>query len=86
MQFASTFSDIQIVQSLIAQLSWTHFKQLIHIEDPIKREFYATMAAQERWSTHTLDDRIGSLLFERTAISKKPDENIVTKVILYENK
>ncbi|QIM62122.1 nuclease [Pasteurellaceae bacterium Orientalotternb1] len=80
MQFASTFSDIEIVHALRAKLSWTHFKQLIHIEDPIKREFYATMAAQERWSTRTLEDRIGSLLFERTAISKKPDETIIQEL------
>ncbi|MDO4698043.1 MAG: PDDEXK nuclease domain-containing protein [Pasteurellaceae bacterium] len=80
MQFAATFPDIKIVHALRAQLSWTHFKQLIHIEDPIKREFYATMAAQERWSTRTLDDRIGSLLFERTAISKKPDETIIQEL------
>ena len=35
------------------------------------------MAVQERWSTRTLDERIGSMLFERTAISKKPDETIL---------
>lgn len=81
MQFAHYFPDLKIVQSLIAQLSWTHFTKLLAIDEPIKREFYATMAAQERWSTRTLDDRIGSLLFERTAISKKPDGNIIRKVL-----
>ncbi len=80
MQFANTFTDIEILQSLIAKLSWTHFTKLIAIDDPIKREFYATMAAQERWSVRTLDDRIGSLLFERTAISKKPDETIIAEL------
>lgn len=86
MQFASTFPDIEIVHTLRAQLSWSHFKQLVHIEDPIKRDFYATMAAQERWSTRTLDDRIGSLLFERTAISKKPDETIIHELTLLREK
>lgn len=86
MQFATTFPDLEIVQSLIAQLSWTHFTKLFVIEDPIKRDFYATMAAQERWSTRTLDDRIGSLLFERTAISKKPDETIIQELTLLSEK
>ncbi|WP_273392487.1 PDDEXK nuclease domain-containing protein [Actinobacillus porcinus] len=86
MQFAATFPDLEIVHALRAQLSWTHFKQIIHIDDPIKREFYATMAAQERWSTRTLEERIGSLLFERTAISKKPDETIVQELALLREK
>lgn len=86
MQFATTFPELQIVQSLIAQLSWTHFTKLFVIEDPIKRDFYATMAAQERWSTRTLDDRISSLLFERTAISKKPDETIIQELTLLREK
>ncbi|MDH2997691.1 nuclease [Pasteurellaceae bacterium LFhippo2] len=86
MQFASTFPNIEIVHALRAQLSWTHFKQLIHIEEPIKREFYATMAAQERWSTRTLDERIGSLLFERTAISKKPEETIIQELSILREK
>ncbi len=86
MQFATTFPNLEIVHALRAQLSWTHFKQIIHIDDPTKRGFYATMAAQERWSTRTLEDRIGSLLFERTAISKKPDETIIAELSLLREK
>lgn len=79
-KFAEVFSDLEIVHALRAQLSWTHIRQLIAIDDPIKRDFYATMAIQERWSTRTLDERIGALLFERTAISKKPDSTIVAEL------
>lgn len=80
LQFATVYSDLEIVHSLRGQLSWTHIKHLIAIDEPIKRDFYATMAMQERWSTRTLDERIGALLFERTAISKKPDETIVAEL------
>lgn len=76
-KFAEIFTDAQIVQTLSAKLSWSHFIQLLSIEDQLKREFYLSMAVQERWSTRTLDERIGSMLFERTAISKKPDETIL---------
>ncbi|EHD1698917.1 PDDEXK nuclease domain-containing protein [Vibrio vulnificus] len=79
-KFAEVFTDAHIVQTLSAQLSWSHFVILCAIDDPLKRDFYTCMAMQERWSTRTLDERIGALLFERTAISKKPDETIVAEL------
>lgn len=79
-KFAEVFTDAHIVQTLSAQLSWSHFVILCAIDYPLKRDFYTSMAMQERWSTRTLDERIGALLFERTAISKKPDETIVAEL------
>ncbi|KAA1164229.1 DUF1016 domain-containing protein [Pseudoalteromonas fuliginea] len=75
-QFYEIFPEQQIVHALRAKLSWTHFKQIIHLKDPLQREFYAQMCAVEGWSARTLDDRINSMLFERTALSKKPEELI----------
>jgi len=72
-QFAEVFADKQIVVSLTRQLSWTHFVTLIPLKDPIKRDFYAEMSRVERWSVRTLKDKINSMLFERTALSKKPE-------------
>ncbi len=76
LRFAECFADPEIVSPLWRQLSWSHFKALIYIEDDVKRDFYLTMATQERWSTRTLAERIDSQLFERTAISKKPEQTI----------
>ena len=75
-RFAELFPDQKIVQTLSAQLSWSHFVALTSIEDTLKREFFLGMALQERWSVRTLNDRIDKLLFERTAISKKPELTI----------
>jgi len=75
-KFSEAFPDFKIVQTLSAQLSWSHFNCLMPVSDSIKRDFYITMATQERWSTRTLSERIDSQLFERTAISKKPDQTI----------
>jgi len=75
-QFAEVFPDNQIVAALRRQLGWTHFKALIPIKDPLKRDFYAEMCRIENWNTRTLAKKIGGLLFERTAISKKPDKLI----------
>ncbi|MBM7872032.1 putative nuclease of restriction endonuclease-like (RecB) superfamily [Clostridium pascui] len=70
-------NDFQILQTLSAKLSWSHLLKLITINDKLKREFYITMCINERWSIRTLNERINSMLYERTAISKKPEETIV---------
>ena len=75
-QFAAVFPDEKIVAALRRQLGWTHFKVIIPMTDPLKRDFYAEMCRMENWSTRTLTKKIGSLLFERTALSKKPDKLI----------
>lgn len=73
-QFAEVFPNKEIVAAVRRQLSWTHFKSLIPIEEPLKREFYAEMCRIEGWSTRTLDKKIQSMLFERTALSNKPEK------------
>jgi predicted nuclease of restriction endonuclease-like (RecB) superfamily len=73
-QFAEVFPDEKIVVSLIRQLSWTHFIALIPLKDPLQREFYAEMCRVENWSVRTLRKKIASMLYERTALSKKPKE------------
>ena len=71
-RFAEVFPGSQIVSALGRQLSWTHFKSIIYLDDSLKREFYAEMCRIEQWNTRTLRDKIDSMLFERTALSKKP--------------
>ncbi len=75
-QFATVFPDKRIVAALLRQLSWSHFVLLIPVNDPIKRDFYGEMCRVERWSTRTLEKKIQSMLFERTALSRKPDKLI----------
>jgi len=71
-RFAEVFPDPKIVTSLMTQLGWTHFLHIIRLDDPLKRDFYAEMCRIERWSTRTLEKKIGGMLFERTALSRKP--------------
>ncbi len=73
-RFAEVFPDEKIVNSLSTQLGWTHFRHIITLDDPLKRDFYAEMCRIERWSTRTLEKKISGMLFERTALSKKPAE------------
>ena len=76
MQFAQVLPDEQIVASVMRQLSWTHILQVLPLKDDLQREFYLTFAASERWSVRQLRKEIDGMLFERTAISGKPDEFI----------
>lgn len=76
MQFAEIFPDEQIVVSVIRQLSWTHILAVLPIDDPLKRAFYIEMCKLEKWSVRTFRERIQSMLYERTAISKKPELTI----------
>jgi len=73
MQFAQMIPDSQIVVTLSRQLSWSHFVVVISLNDDLQREFYLTLAASEKWSIRQLRKEIDSMLYERTAISGKPD-------------
>jgi predicted nuclease of restriction endonuclease-like (RecB) superfamily len=54
-------------------LSWSHFVEIIYLKDPLQRDFYAEMCRIERWSVRTLRNKIDGMLFERTALSRKPE-------------
>ncbi|MEA3422785.1 MAG: PDDEXK nuclease domain-containing protein [Bacillota bacterium] len=79
------FNDKRIVQTLSAQLSWSHLLEIIKIEDVIKIDFYITMCMNERWSIRTLKERIDSMLFERTALSEKSGKTIINDLNLLTN-
>ncbi len=53
LRFAEVFPDEKIVNALSTQLGWTHFRHIIPLDDPLKRDFYAEMCRIERWSVRT---------------------------------
>lgn len=83
--FAERFPDLSIWTPLVSKLSWSHFLQVISIDDNLKRQFYLTMAADQRWSKRTLKAKIDGMLYERTAIAKQPDEVILHDLELLRN-
>jgi predicted nuclease of restriction endonuclease-like (RecB) superfamily len=74
MRFAEVFPESEIVYAVRTQLTWTHIRALIAIEEPLKRQFYTELCRLERWSTRTLHQKIDGMLFERTAIAKRPEK------------
>ena len=81
-QFAELFPDQEIVNGLTRQLSWSHFRLLLPLKDPLKRDFYAEMCRIEKWNVRTFEKKIASMLFERTALSKKPESLIEAEIAL----
>ena len=79
-RFSEWMKDEQIVVTLSQQLSWSHFIELLPIKDPFARDFYAEMCRVERWDVRTLRKKIGGMLYERTALSKKPETVIATEI------
>ena len=73
---AYTFTEEEIVYAVRMQFSWTQLRSVMFISDPLARQFYMQMCQYERWSTRTLEEKIDSQLYERTVISRRPEEVI----------
>ncbi|MFD1560158.1 YhcG family protein [Paraburkholderia silviterrae] len=73
---AEIFPDEAIFSAARRELSWTQLKTLMYIDDSLKRDFYIELCRLERWSSRQLQERIHSMLFERSALSRKPAEVI----------
>lgn len=84
-QFYNIFSDLQKVSTLSPLFSWSHFVEIIKIDDELKRDFYITMCKNEGWSVRTFRERINSMLYERTVISKLPEETIRQDLVKLSN-
>ena len=76
LRIAETFSKEQIVSALRRQLNWTHLKTIMYEDSELKRNFYLEMAWIEHWSTRELSSKIQGALYERTALSRKPEDVI----------
>ena len=73
---AEALSEDEILYAVRTQFTWTHIRTLVAISDPLARQFYMEMCRIEHWDTRTLDAKIDAQLYERTAISRKPEEVI----------
>lgn len=82
LRLAETFPDEAILSAVRRELSWTHIKALIYIDDALKRDFYIELCRLERWSSRQLQERMNSMLYERSALSRKPEETIRQELAL----
>ncbi|KAB1061467.1 PDDEXK nuclease domain-containing protein [Salibacter halophilus] len=66
-QFYNTFEKSHAVRG---QLSWTHYRLLLKVEEEEARDFYLKEAVENNWSTRTLNRQIGNLYYQRMLMSK----------------
>jgi len=64
--------------TLLSQISWSHFRELIKIKDNSAGFFYGIETINNNWSVRELKRQISSMLFERLTLSK--DKNRVTQL------
>ncbi|MDD2722357.1 MAG: PDDEXK nuclease domain-containing protein [Gallionella sp.] len=76
LRLAEIFPDEQILHTLCTELSWSHLRLITALEDAVKRDFYIELCRLENWSVRQLQERMQSMLFERTAISRQPEETV----------
>lgn len=70
-QFYLTFPNCDALRH---ELTWTHYRLLLRIENEDARNFYMLETVDSNWSTRELERQIGSLLYERIALSKNKDK------------
>ena len=69
-QFYSKYLKFQTVSG---KLSWSHYSELLSIEEDLARQFYKSQCLKENWSVRELKRQINSALFHRVALSKDKD-------------
>ena len=69
-------NEIKPIMSTERQLSWSHFVELLPLKDELQRDYYFTLASANRWSVRQYRKEIDGMLYERTALSSKPEEQI----------
>lgn len=60
----------EICYALRNELTWTHYRALMRVENPEAREWYMNEAAEQNWSTRALFRQINSLYYERMLMSR----------------
>ena len=63
------YQAFPIWNAVRTELSWTHYRTLLRVADERARQWYVTEAAAQNWSARALDRQIGTLYFERLALS-----------------
>ena len=75
-QFFLYFNELEILNSRVQNLSWTHYRMLLRVPDENARYWYLREASQEMWSVRTLSRNIGSQYYYRLLQSPKKDQVI----------
>lgn len=71
----------EMFATLSQTLTWSHFLELVAIEDSTKRLFYEKMTSSKNWSIRKLRENINKMYYERTLIAAKPEDEIIETLV-----
>ena len=83
--FYLAFSDLEILNTRLQNLSWSHFSRLLRIENEQERLWYMQEAANEGWSFRTLDRNINTQYFRRIVLCSETNGDVVRFSSLADN-
>lgn len=75
-QFYLNFKDLEIVNTRVHNLTWSHFRTLLRVSDEDARIWYMKEANDQMWSVRTLDRNISTQYYHRLLRSPKKEEVI----------
>lgn len=77
MKVARVYSDYEMFATLSQTLTWSHFLEIITIENDTKRLFYQQMSIAEHWSVKQLRNKQDEMAYERSLLAVKPNDKMV---------
>ncbi|MFZ5855918.1 MAG: PDDEXK nuclease domain-containing protein [Chloroflexota bacterium] len=78
-QFYSTFPDEKILYTLCRELTWSHCRLIMRVENPKAREYYLKEASEQGWSVRVLERNIHTLYYERLLSSQDKKSALATE-------
>ena len=79
-RFYVTFPDIKILHTRVPNLSWSHFRSIMRLRDPVAREWYIQEASNECWNVRTLDRNISTQYYERLLLSQTNKAPVIAEM------
>lgn len=70
-KFYQCFNDLEIVNTCVHNLNWSHFRRLLSVTSDDARIWYTKEACEQMWSVRTLDRNIATQYYERLLLSPK---------------
>jgi predicted nuclease of restriction endonuclease-like (RecB) superfamily len=81
-KFAELYPDPQIFSPLARILTWTNITEVLTLDPPVRRDFYLTLCARERWTKRMLRAQIAGKLYERTIAARGSDEGVEAEIAM----
>ena len=78
-QFYIVFPDFQKSYTVRSQLSWSHYRLIMRVENEVARNYYLTESSEQQWSTRILERNINSFYYERLLSSQEKKKELIAQ-------